>query len=484
MSTLVKTQDKTLSTYIKSAVGLFFMFGFGYLPAIEPLTPMGMKIAGIFIGLIFLLCTVSIIWPSLLSIVALGMSGYCTVGEAIGKGLGSELVWMMLILLILSEAMATSGMGEILARWIITRKFLNGRPMLFTFIYMWGLGVCSILVGSIVVVLMSWQIFYIIADMAGYKKGEKYSTLMLIGCFLSAIMFEGLLSFQSWLLALSQTYQEMTSVVFNHVAYFAVGFVVLTIFILFIVLSMKYIFKCDFDKLNTIDVAALENSDAGRLNFKHKFYLGCWLLIVAYIFMTTLLPADFPLIAFLNTITQSGWFAFVLCLGMILHYKGEPILDFAEVAKTGANWNILLMCMAIMPLASALTSDATGVRTLINNFLSPIVGNMGPVTFLVTIMIAMMILTNIGSNMATGIIMITVALPFVTQYYYSPMIIGMAIIFIANMGFILPGSSGMAPFLYSNEWIGVKNIYKYGVFCAILFLLAAIPVYLVASFIL
>lgn len=99
---------------------------------------------------------------------------------------------MMLVLLVLAEAMGRSGIGEIAARWIITRKFLHKRPFLFTFIYMVGFGLCSLLVTSNVTVIMSWAVFYNIADMVGYKKGERYSTMMIIGTFLSCIMYEGL----------------------------------------------------------------------------------------------------------------------------------------------------------------------------------------------------------------------------------------------------------------------------------------------------
>ena len=108
---------------------------------------------------------------------------------------------------------------------------------------------------------------------------------------------------------------------------------------------------------------------------------------------------------------------------------------------------------------------------------------MGPIMFIVTVMIAMMILTKIGSNMATSIIVVTVVLPFVSKYYFSPAIIGMAILLIANLGFIFPGSSGMAPFLYSNKWIEVKDIYKYGLVYCVIFLIAAIPTFIVASYI-
>lgn len=472
---------ETAAVYLKSAVGLFLMFGFGYLPPLAPLTPMGMKVAGIFLGLVFLLCTVSIVWPSMLSVVALGMSGYCTVPEAIAGGLGSEMVWMMLVMLILSEAMAKSGMGEIIARWIITRDFLNHRPVLFTFIYLWGFGLCSLLVGSIVVVLMSWSIFYSIAELAGYKKGEKYSTMMLIGCFLSAISFEGLLAFQSWLLGLSRTYQSLTGLGINYVQYFFIGLVILTLFILLMVLSMKHLFRCDFDKLNRIDVAALKKSELGGLTFRHKFFLSCFALIISYVFATTIFPADWALIRLLSSITQSGWFAFVLCLPMIVRHEGRPVLDFIETAKTGANWNILMMCVAIMPIAGALTSEGTGMKQLITRLLAPLIGHMGPAAFLGLVMAAMLLLANVGSNMAAGVIMLNVALPFAGSCGCSPAVVGMAIIFLASLGFLLPGSSGMAPFLHSNDWIEAKSIYKYGGFDALLLLLCAVPVFLLVS---
>ena len=41
----------------------------------------------------------------------------------------------------------------------------------------------------------------------------------------------------------------------------------------------------------------------------------------------------------------------------------------------------------------------------------------------------------------------------------------------------------MAPYLYGNKWVTVKDIYKYGLIYCGLFLLSAIPVYLIASYI-
>ena len=63
-----------------------------YASTHPPLTPVGMKVLGIFIAVLFLWSTVGLAWPALMGIVALGMSGYCTVNEAIALSLGSSVV--------------------------------------------------------------------------------------------------------------------------------------------------------------------------------------------------------------------------------------------------------------------------------------------------------------------------------------------------------------------------------------------------------
>ena len=478
---LMKTKD--MSYYVKSLIGLVIMFGFRHLPPIGPLTPLGMQVTGIFIGLIYLCCVVDIIWPSMVGLIALGMSDYCTVTEAISAGFGSELVWMMLIILILAEGISQSGLGEILARWIITRKGLRNRPMLFTFVYMVSFGVCALLISSNASVILAWAIFYNIADMVGYKRGERYSTMMIIGCFLSCIIYEGLFAFQSWWLVLAQTFKDMTGYGINYVTYFIIGFIIETLVNLLWLLAMKYVFKCDFEKLNGVDVEKLGGEEELKLNFQHKMLFFCFGLIVAYVLVTIVLPPEWPFVALLNQITQAGWFALVLVLAMVVRYKEKPVLEFSKVASTGLSWSILMMCAAIIPVARALTSEGTGVTELLNNILSPLFSGMNPVVFLAAILILQMFLTNVGSNMATGIVLMTVIIPFVGNYYFSPSLVGMIIIFVATMGFILPGSSGMAPYLYSNKWIEVKDIYKYGLFYCGLFFISAFPVYLIASFI-
>ena len=53
MSKKTSGDQKSLNWYINSVIVLLFVFGFGHLPIIEPLTPVGMQLVGIFIGVIW-----------------------------------------------------------------------------------------------------------------------------------------------------------------------------------------------------------------------------------------------------------------------------------------------------------------------------------------------------------------------------------------------------------------------------------------------
>ena len=57
---------KNAAYYINSVITVVLMLGIGFLPAPDPMTPMGMKVLGIFIGALYGWTTVNTVWPSIL----------------------------------------------------------------------------------------------------------------------------------------------------------------------------------------------------------------------------------------------------------------------------------------------------------------------------------------------------------------------------------------------------------------------------------
>ena len=64
------------SLLIKILVCLAVIAAFWVAPPVAPLTAVGMRVIGIFIGVILMLSIVDTVWPAMLAIVLLALPGY------------------------------------------------------------------------------------------------------------------------------------------------------------------------------------------------------------------------------------------------------------------------------------------------------------------------------------------------------------------------------------------------------------------------
>ena len=83
-------QQKNGSYYILVIACVLLMFGGRFIPPFAAeITPAGMGVLGVFVGVVILWSSVGgAIWPSLLAVVALGCTGYTTVTGAVASSLG------------------------------------------------------------------------------------------------------------------------------------------------------------------------------------------------------------------------------------------------------------------------------------------------------------------------------------------------------------------------------------------------------------
>ena len=68
-------KDKEIAYYAHSLISLLIMFGCGQLTPIPPLTPLGMNLIGIFLGVLYGWIFIDIIWPSMAGLLALMLIG-------------------------------------------------------------------------------------------------------------------------------------------------------------------------------------------------------------------------------------------------------------------------------------------------------------------------------------------------------------------------------------------------------------------------
>lgn len=463
--------------YVHSLIGFFFLFLFGHIPAVEPVTPVGMQIAGVFIGLVYLWSTVGTLWTSLLGVIAFGMTDYIDVAGAIKEGMGDSTVWMLISVMVLAGAINQSGSGEHIARWMLTRKFVVGRPVVFTITFLTSLLLSGVFLTSVANCFLGWTLVQSISNQLGYKKGDRYPTMLILGVMIVSIAGTSILPFKGIRIALSKAFAKSAGISIDFALYMVItAFLGVAIIVLY-ALAMKYIFKADFSRLENINLEMLETKELQPMTFRAKSYLYAFLFVVLLIVALLVFPAKWPVITFLNELSLGGIFALVVSFLCFIRKDGKPLLNFKEASRE-IQWNIIFICAAAIPVASALTEKETGISQLFKGLIGPVFEGSGTFVFVASVIIISMVLTNIGSNVGMGLLLIPIIVPFIKPLGVDGSIIGIFMVYLVNIAFILPGASPIAALLHGNEWITAKDIYKYGSFIFIGYIaLCALIVY-------
>lgn len=484
MSTNVKDQKRIDPIYyLNCIIGLFFMFGFGKIPPFGPLTPVGMQVLGIFIGLLYLWTTAGVAWPSIVGIVALGLSDFTTMANAISSSLGSTVVWQILMVMFLAGAITSSGVGEYIARWIITRKFLNGRPVLFTFMFYMGFFVATVMSNGVACMLLAWTIIESFADLVGLKKGDKYLTLLYINASVACGVGEAVIPFKGWHLALSTSFENISGIPLNYPRYvvFAIGISIGMLLIL--TLAVRYIFKADMSKLVNFDVAAMAGG-VGKLNYRQKSYFYTFLGVIIATLSVNILPGSLFFVKLFKSISTQGIFALAVAVLCMIKIDGEPLMNFKKIAASSIKWESILICASVIPVANALTSDSTGIVELCTSVLVPVFEGQSLFFIIAAIVVIAVFLTNLGSNTGVALLIIPVLVPVCQAIGMSGSLIaliGNVIIFSASIGLVLPGASALAALNYTNDNLEGRDILKYAFFACVVYVIIAIPAFYFTS---
>lgn len=183
------------------------MFGFGQLPPIDPITPLGMNIVGIFIGLLFGWMTIGLVWPSILGSIALVMIGGMTIKDVLAGGWGSTTTMLIFFMIMVAAIVEQSGCSKFIAMYLISRKWVLGRPWVFTFVFLGAAFVLAAVTSTIPTIIVCWSIWYSICNQVGYKPYQPFPSFMVVG-----ISIPSGWNFGIWYFERSRWYQRQLSI--------------------------------------------------------------------------------------------------------------------------------------------------------------------------------------------------------------------------------------------------------------------------------
>ncbi|MCD8325033.1 MAG: hypothetical protein LUC32_08850, partial [Clostridiales bacterium] len=362
------SQQKSMKKYVHLIIALFFMFVFGRIcPTWGDVTRMGVEAIGIFIGGIWLISTgFGMCVPSFLIMFSMVLTGYIDGTTIITNTLGSATVWQLIVIFVVLFVVTESGADAVLARWLISRKFLNHKPVLFSVVFFLALTILGALASALGSFLFGVSMVNAIAKAVGYDNKSQWKKAMITGTIVTASVGGGIVPFKGMAMMIYNLFMEgvlEAGLEMNQMAYMASAAVCGILLAILFGLSMKPFFRVDFTNLENVDIAEICADGGTKFSKRQAWAMILFLIGFAYSIVMIWLPATMPGYTIINNIGQGFWFVFVLILMALIPVGGEPLVNIDRSMGKAVNWGIVLAVCAFTALGGMVSDTELGVCT-------------------------------------------------------------------------------------------------------------------------
>ena len=449
------------SYIIHSVISVVLMLLGWVVPPIGGITELGMKVLFIFLGSVYAWCLVEFVWPSILAMLILGLSGYATTTEVFVGGFGHATVLQLMFIFVFVAILDASKITDWIANTLLSLKIFSGHPWLLTLAILYLSEVMASIVNLFGVVIMIWAIFGAICRQAGYVKGDKYVTFMII-----AIMFLPTCAVHYFpFLPLPLVMIGILSAVAPNVAipygtWYLFG-LIFTIFMpLVFVAAAKFILRIDLSAMQNLDMSAIVEAKA--MTGEQKF---CAILLVIFIVVLAL-PAALPagtLKSTLNNLTVYGAAGIPIVIACCRRKnKTERVTNFTRMAANGLNWDLLCMFAATYPISAALESADCGIISTVLGVITPFFQAMGGLGFVIVSLLVLGVLTQVMHNLVLLLALLATLSGVAVSLGVSPVLYAILMGVVLQTAFITPGASAQSALIFGNtEQISSKDTVIY-----------------------
>lgn len=439
--------SKNTKSYIHTAIGILIMLLGFVIPPFGPVTEVGVKCLFIFIGMVYLWSTVNPLWPSMLGLILLGLSGYAGEGASgfkavFASALGNDTVILLMETMILFGALDVLGVTKHIAKWCLTRKIINGRPYLFLAAVFITSYVMAVIVSPPTAVLIIWPVALHMMNAFGVTKEDRIWHHYFIGLFAIMCIGQPVLPFKGAQLLILNSIEKLAGTEVNWGTYMLYNIIMAAIMTIGYLVILKFIIKPDVSKLQ--HVTAEQVAEALPLPAMDRAQKMLLIALPAYIILLLLpnfLGENAGFMNFFNVIGSTGLACLFLVIFCILRVDGKPIINYNFISSKAFNWGTIWMVAAAVYGANTLSAESTGVKLLIVELLNPILGGCSEMVF-VTLMLAFaLLLTSVANNAGIGLILLPVAAAFTEQMGIPFLPVGIGVGMMVFCALLTPAAS-------------------------------------------
>ncbi|MBP2641419.1 MAG: hypothetical protein H6Q66_2370 [Firmicutes bacterium] len=453
--------------YFHVMVFVLLMFGFGQIvPPIATITPMGMQILGVFIATLYAWLFIDVLWPSLVSMIVLGFTGYGNLKKIFLEGFGSDIVLTLLFFFIFAAYLEETGLNRYMATWLITRKFLIGKPWRLVLMIFVASYLVATIMGVYAAILVVWSIVYNIADTVGLEKRDRLVGFILVGVANVVMLGWGVFPFTLFPLQGLTLLAKSTGVSVDIVKYLIFMAPISVITLLSYHIGGKYIFKLDTSVLETGDYA--KNMKLEPVTKEQKVAIFFSIVFILALLAPQVVPKTTAIGAVLAKFTVPATIAALMAIICLIKTKdGQPLTSFQRLGANGTNWSIIVLMACTVPLGNALELKDAGIIQALTTTWTPLLSNLHPFLFYALSFFIALVITQFVHNLVLLTIMTPILTTLAVSIGANPIIVTLGLILAIMAAIATPGASSRSALVFGNtEWVAPKDAYIFGIWAA------------------
>lgn len=456
-SSSIKNLDK--KTYLVPVIGLLFMFVLGnLLPTWATVTRVGVQYICILIGWI-VMCALGVpmLVASITAIAACTVAGYYTPVNAIQSTMGSSITALITFIFVLVYIFEKSGTGEFLVRWVLSRKMINGRPFLFTALFLLVIIIIGSVIGSFGAIMLTLAILNSIVSVADMNKIDDWVRFMLMSVVALSGITEQFFPFKPYSQLYISIYNASLANIgasINDASYLKTALITAILNFIMLLIAVRYVLKPDVKKLKELDVAEIQPEEFKRIKPEQVIVLTAVIVSFFHPFIIMVLPTGSSIYNFMNNTGQALFMGLIISLLSMIRIKGNRIFDPVEAFIKGVNWHVFFAIGAVILIGGAIASEDAGVSVWLTSLFSKTIEGMSIIPIMIIVALIACTTTQFFSNTATAVILSTIIAPIAVVMYQQginvsvfPAIIGIG----ATTACLIPSGSGQAAIMLGTD---------------------------------
>ena len=442
-------------------------------------TRTGMIVSMIFFGVIYLWTFVDTLWPCFVGVLALIFSGFAPAPKVMQMLMGNPMVVMIFFLLMVAAAIVHSNLASWIAKYVMSRNFIHGRPWVLTATVLLTT-YCVAFLDQITACFLMWPVLFGIFEQVGYKKGDSYVSAMTVNItivvllsFASDPFKGGAMYLISNLQSLAANDAGMGAPTLNIAAYLCFGIVVSLCSILCLLLLMRFILRVDVSPLLKLDPKVLQKDPLPPMSAQQKLVLIDFLFYASWLLLPSIIGTDNALGAFLHKHSMAGSILAVTVLSVVF-LDGKRVVD-VSISNSKYPWRVFLLIAIAMLLGGVMTGKGTNVPLYMEYTLRSLLHGMDPTVFSIAVVIIGIAFTNFCNSVVLGLVLTPVLLAVANAFGVNASPMMACFIYAVLIAACTPAASPFAALLYGNsDWIETRDIVRLSVTASVIVVLVVI----------